>query len=53
MFLLVLAHLGCSGQSPESRETIVVVVTNKLVVAQPYYLAWSWSYSNHEQCVSL
>jgi len=34
MYLLVLAHLGCPGQSPESHKTVVVVVVldcNKLL----------------------
>jgi len=26
MFILVLAHLGCPGQSPESRKMVVVVL---------------------------
>jgi len=26
MFLLFLAHLGCPGQNPESRKTVVCVV---------------------------
>jgi len=33
MFLLVLAHMGCPGQNPESRKMVVVVVL----------VRWIWS----------
>jgi len=33
MFLQVLAHLGCPGQGPESRKTVVVVIVKILINA--------------------
>jgi len=29
MFLLVMAHLGCPGQSPERRKMVVVLVASE------------------------
>jgi len=33
MFLLVPAHTGCPGQSPESREMVVTVVVVEVIRA--------------------
>ena len=49
MFLLVPVHMGCPGQSPESRKMVVVVVCNSISPFSAVTLLAGW-HKGHQGC---